>query len=84
MLNCDTSKPLHNAASKNNNYNSTLSNALDKQRSKQREQLQLNNETRDHSCAEGTVADLAADTHIIIILFVLLTCAVAQSKRVLA
>jgi len=45
VLNCDTSKTLHNASSKNNNYNSTLSNAPDKQRFKQKEQLQLNNET---------------------------------------
>ena len=75
VLNCNTSKTLHNASNKDNNYNSTLSNAPDKQRFKQREQLQLNNETRDHSCAEGAVVGLAANTHI----FFLLTCAVAQS-----
>jgi len=50
------------------------------QRSRPEEQPQLNNYIRDHSCAEGAVVGLAADTHI----FFWLTCAVAQSKRVLA
>jgi len=73
----------NNAPDKEENYNSTLSNAPDKQCFKQREPLQLNNETRDRSCAEGAVVGLAADTHICIFFFVL-TCALAQSKRVLA
>jgi len=50
---------LNNAPDKEDNYNSTLSNAPDKQRFKQREPLQLNNETRDRLCA---VVGLAADT----------------------
>jgi len=77
VLNCDTSKTLHNAASKNNTYNSTLSNAPDKQRFKQREQLQLNNETRDYSCAEGAVVDLAADTYYF--LFAHMCCGTVQT-----
>jgi len=78
VLNCDTSKPLHNAASKSNNYNSTLSNAPDKQRFKQWEPLQLNNETRDPSCAEGAVVGLAADTHIFLFYFAQMCCGTVQ------
>ena len=70
---------LNNAPDKEDNYNSTLSNAPDKQRFKQREQLQLNNETRDYSCAEGAVVDLAADTHIIYIFFAHMCCGTVQT-----
>ena len=51
------------------------------QRSRQREQLQLNNEAHDLSCATDAAVDLAADTHNF---FPLLTCVVSQFKYVLA
>ena len=56
--------------------------AQHQQHSRQGEQLQLNNETHDLSCATDAAVDLAADTHIFF--FPLLTCVVSQFKYVLA
>ena len=44
------------------------------QRSRQREQLQLNNEAHDLSCATDAAVDLAADTHIFFFLCSLVLC----------
>jgi len=53
------------------------------QRSRQREQLQLNNEAYDLSCATDAAVDLAADTHIFFFSFAVQICSCMNESATL-